>query len=91
MIYYRLTSSVDFVMGTTTVSSKGQVVLPKPIREALHIKPGSTLGVRVEGTCVILETTQRKWRPLNPAGVRLSTRELCKPVDLGRGDAARSS
>lgn len=77
-------------MGTTTVSSKGQVVLPKPIREALRIKPGATLGVRVEGTRVILETVRRKWRPLNPAGVRLSTRELCKPVDLRPGDASRS-
>jgi AbrB family looped-hinge helix DNA binding protein len=77
-------------MSITTVSSKGQVVLPKPIREALHIRPGAALGVRVDGTRVILETAGRSWQPLNPAGVRLSIHELCKPVDLRSADERRA-
>lgn len=77
-------------MNTTTVSSKGQVVLPKPVRDALRIKPGATLGVRLEGTRVILETARNEWQPLNPAGARLSTRELCRPVDLRSVHGSRS-
>ena len=79
---------------TTTVSSKGQVVLPKPVRDALRIKAGARLSVAIEGTRVILDTApaapQQSWKPLNPAGVRLSTRELCKPVDLNRTNASRT-
>ncbi len=56
---------------TTTVSSKGQVVLPEAVRDALRIKPGARLGVAIEGTRVILETAPgspaRGWKPLNPA------------------------
>lgn len=69
-------------MTTTTVSSKGQVVLPKPIRDALGIQTGALLTVRVDGTRIILETQPAPWQPLNPAGAHLSREELCKPVDL---------
>jgi AbrB family looped-hinge helix DNA binding protein len=82
-------------MSTTTVSSKGQVVLPKPVRDALRIRPGTRLKVAVEGTRVILDTVPpsagpQAWQPLNPAGVKLSTSELCKPVDLNRRNGPRS-
>lgn len=69
-------------MNTTTVSSKGQIVLPKSVRETLGIRAGSRLGVRVEGSKVILEAKRTRWRPLNPAGVRLSRKDLCRPVNL---------
>ena len=36
-------------------SSKGQIVIPKEIRDALGIKPGSILNVHVEGKKIILE------------------------------------
>jgi len=39
----------------TTVSSKGQMVIPASIREALGIEPGTRVAVRVEGSKVILE------------------------------------
>ncbi len=39
----------------TVVSSKGQVVIPKQIREKLGLTPGTILKVRVEGKKVILE------------------------------------
>jgi AbrB family looped-hinge helix DNA binding protein len=39
----------------TTVSSKGQMVIPASIREALGIEPGTRVAVRVEGTQVILQ------------------------------------
>ncbi len=34
-------------MHTTTITSKGQVTIPKPIRERLHLKTGDRLGFRV--------------------------------------------
>ena len=36
-------------------SSKGQIVIPKEIRDALGIKPGTVLSVHVEGGRIILE------------------------------------
>jgi AbrB family looped-hinge helix DNA binding protein len=39
----------------TTVSSKGQLVIPAAIREELGIEPGTRVAVRLEGTRVILE------------------------------------
>ena len=39
----------------TTVSSKGQMVIPASIREAMGIEPGTRVAVRREGDRVILE------------------------------------
>lgn len=38
-----------------TVSSKGQMVIPASIREAMGIEPGTRVAVRQEGARVILE------------------------------------
>jgi AbrB family looped-hinge helix DNA binding protein len=39
----------------TTVSSKGQMVIPASIREAMGIEPGTRVAIRQEGDRVILE------------------------------------
>ena len=39
----------------TTVSKKGQVVIPKKVRDELSLTPGTVLTVRVEGKRVVLE------------------------------------
>jgi AbrB family looped-hinge helix DNA binding protein len=44
----------------TTVSTKGQVVLPRPVRTKLGIQAGDALDIRVENDQVIL--TPRKKR-----------------------------
>lgn len=41
-------------MTTTTLSSKGQVVLPRVVRSALHLAPGTKLVCEVEGDSVVL-------------------------------------
>jgi len=41
------------------VSSKGQVVIPKKIREKLGITKGSVLNVKLDGKKIILETVQQ--------------------------------
>jgi AbrB family looped-hinge helix DNA binding protein len=38
-----------------TVSSKGQMVIPSAIREAMGIEPGTRVAIRQEGARVILE------------------------------------
>ena len=39
----------------TTVSSKGQMVIPAAFRESLGIEPGTRVAIRQEGTRLILE------------------------------------
>jgi AbrB family looped-hinge helix DNA binding protein len=41
-------------MTTTTLSSKGQVVLPRLVRSKLHLVPGTRLLCEVHGDSVIL-------------------------------------
>ena len=47
-----------------TVSTKGQLVIPVSIREALGIEPGTRIAIRREGARVILdpETVEAKLR-----------------------------
>jgi AbrB family looped-hinge helix DNA binding protein len=42
-------------MSTTVLSSKGQLVIPKELREALHLRSGDQLTVTQEGTRLVLE------------------------------------
>ena len=39
---------------TATLSSKGQVVLPKQVRMSLRLRAGSKLSCRVEGESIVL-------------------------------------
>ena len=45
----------QFITEVTAVSSKGQVVLPKAIREMLKIEPGVKLMVFSDGTNILLK------------------------------------
>lgn len=56
-------------MPEIAVSSKGQIVLPKEIREALRLREGDRLRVEIEGDLVTLRPVQaralgdwRSWR-----------------------------
>jgi AbrB family looped-hinge helix DNA binding protein len=40
---------------STTISSKGQVVIPKKIRDKLGLKSGHTLGVALTGKKIVVE------------------------------------
>ena len=42
-------------MATTVISSKGQVIIPKPIREGHHWKPGQRLEVIDSGDGILLK------------------------------------
>jgi AbrB family looped-hinge helix DNA binding protein len=46
----------------TKVSTKGQVVLPGPLREKLGLRPGDPLDARLEGGSIVLTPKHRRRR-----------------------------
>jgi len=47
-------------MNVGKMSKKGQIVIPKKIREKFGIKPGDAIIFRIHGNTVILEKIQEK-------------------------------
>lgn len=76
---------------TITLSSKGQVVIPKEIRDELHWLAGTQITLISSASGVTLKAvpnkTGRKLEDLigmlKYEGPPLSIEELCKPVDYG--------
>lgn len=74
-------------METTTLTSKGQLVIPKPVRDALHLKSGTSLSVSTDGTRIVLEPVSAKrlhlsdWLPALQVHRRIDAEELSAPVD----------
>lgn len=50
-----------------TVSSKGQIVIPKKVRNALNLAEGSKLTVEVRGQEIVL-SKEPAWKKLQGAG-----------------------
>ena len=44
----------------TTVSTKGQLVIPAEMRASLGLKPGTRVVLRLEGSQIILEPVSKK-------------------------------
>jgi len=44
----------------STVTKKGQVTIPKPVRDRLHIKEGDSLHFEVKDNVLILKRKERK-------------------------------
>jgi len=71
---------------TTVLTSKGQLVIPKPVRDALHLKAGTSLSVTTDGERIVLEPISLKrrhlseWLPALQLRRKMSVRELCDPV-----------
>lgn len=47
-------------MAVTALSTKGQIVIPKEIREALGLRPGAKFIVELEGDRVVLRPVKGK-------------------------------
>jgi AbrB family looped-hinge helix DNA binding protein len=79
-----------------TLSSKGQVVIPKEIRDQLHWTAGHELSIETTESGVLLKSRPQKKALrleelrgfLKSAGAPLATDELCKPVDYSADWAA---
>jgi len=44
----------------STITKKGQVTIPKPFRESLHIKEGDSLTFEIKNDILILKKKERK-------------------------------
>ena len=87
MIFLTLSYRTAKTMETTTLTSKGQLVIPKPVRDALHLKSGTSLSVTTDGERIVLEpiSTKRRhladWLPALQVHRKISTHDLFDPVD----------
>jgi len=54
-------------MEKVTVSSKGQIAIPKSIRDALNLSEGAKLAVEVRGQEIVL-SKEPAWKKLRGAG-----------------------
>lgn len=52
---YNLMMSETEAADTTRVSSRGQVVIPQSVREAIHLREGEILAVYGEGDTIVLK------------------------------------
>ena len=69
-------------MTIATVSSKGQIAIPKAVRERLNLKPGTELEIDVQGEALVMKRTVRKypdWRTME--GIQSSD-----PIEMRRQD-----
>ena len=78
-------------METVTVSSKGQIAIPKEVRDQLGITEGTRLDIQVDGAKLILSKSQ-DWRDLYGmlAGTDLlNNYERAKAEERERENASR--
>lgn len=83
-------------VATVTLSSKGQIVIPKEIREQLHWHAGTQVTLLSSPTGVTLKAAPKKTGRrledligmLKHDGPPLSTDALCAPVDYSEDWAA---
>ena len=54
-------------MTKTTISSKGQIAIPKAVRERLNLKAGTEISIDVQGEAIVLKRLVRDhpdWRTM---------------------------
>ncbi len=77
----------------TTVSEKGQVVIPQSIRKELGIKPKTKFLVYGRGDTVIMKKLElpdleKEWadifRLMDKKGLKISEKEIQKEIDQAR-------
>lgn len=82
-------------MLTTTLSTKGQVVIPKALRDALHWPDGMTLAVEHSAQGILLTPAKQHFPPTRAEDVRgclgykgpaLSLEEIDKKVAKAFGE-----
>jgi AbrB family looped-hinge helix DNA binding protein len=59
----------------TTIDSVGRIVVPKPLRDALGLAPGSTVDISRYGAGLQLLPTGRTARLVDESGVLVATGE----------------
>ena len=57
-------------MSIVKISSKGQVTIPKEVREALGLKPGDRVEIKVEGNIAVLEPLRKPSESMRGLGCK---------------------
>ena len=76
-------------METTRLTSKGQLVIPKSIRDRMRVTAGTEFAVTQSGGRIVLETVKRKghqlsdWPGFKHRLPKLSDADAFAPVQLG--------
>ncbi|CAN5219608.1 type II toxin-antitoxin system antitoxin VapB27 [soil metagenome] len=75
----------------TTIDSVGRIVVPKPLRDALGLRPGSTVGISRYGAGLQLVPAGRTARLVEDAGWLVATGDTIIDDDVVFGliDAGR--
>ena len=75
----------------TSIDSVGRIVIPKPLRDALGLRPGSTVDISRYGAGLQLLLTGRTARLVDEAGVLVATGDTSIDDDVVFGliDAGR--
>jgi len=71
-------------MGIVKISSKGQITIPKEVREALGLKPGDRVEIRVEDDFAILEPLKKPSESMRGLGSRVKEKLGVTAVELVR-------
>ena len=78
-------------MTKTTVSSKGQIAIPKAVRERLNLKAGTEVSIDVQGETLIMKRLVRNypdWRTMQ--GMVRGQRSLTQALEAEhRAELAR--
>jgi len=71
-------------MARTRLSARGQVVLPKEIRDRLHLEEGQELTVEIVSDTIVMRPIERSVKPSVPdwRGLRGCLRETDVLADL---------
>jgi AbrB family looped-hinge helix DNA binding protein len=72
------------IMSFTKISSKGQIVLPKEVRESLKLRPGELVEVRVEKNVAVIVPIRKPSESMRGIGRRVRERLKLSAVALVR-------
>ncbi len=73
-----------YFMAIVKISSKGQITIPKEVREALKLEPGDRVEVRVEGNIAILEPLRKPSDSMRGLGCKVKKRLGASAVEIVR-------
>jgi AbrB family looped-hinge helix DNA binding protein len=72
----------------SAIDAAGRLVIPKPLRDALQLKEGVEVEVRVKGGCLEVEPTTLPMSPVKKSRLMvLRSREAVPPLTTGLVDA----
>ena len=72
-------------MTTVTISSKGQIAIPKALRDRLHLKAGTRVIIDVQGEALVLKRVVKEfpdWRTME--GMSKGEESLTKALEEER-------